>query len=90
MQQADSLEALAALVENYVQTIDQPRLVMLPVVCQNALKDAPNDVRGTAHLLLQFELKSVDREAGALLHEIAHTFIAASNRWSFIESREKD
>jgi hypothetical protein len=69
---------------DYVATLTPQSISLLPESCQQALHDP--DVQAAAVTLLQCELafKGSD-ELVAMLHEIAHTYAAASTRLTAIK-----
>jgi len=73
---------LIDVVRNYVGALNGNVVETLPPECQAALRD-PSDLQGAAVTILQAELAfRGEGEMAALLHEIAHTFAAASVRLS--------
>ena len=71
---------LIDVVRNYISALNASVVETLPPDCQAALRD-PSDIQAAAVTILQGELAfRGDGEMGALLHEIAHTFAAASVR----------
>ena len=81
-------EAVSALMAEYVSGILPSDLGSLPPVCQRALESPGRDIQGSAVLLLQEELRYAgDPGVAALLHEIAHTFIAATTRLGQLHGR---
>jgi hypothetical protein len=73
--------ALERLVAEYADCILPSETAKLPASCQLILKTPAADIAASAVILLREELIfQGDPETGALLHEIAHTFVAASTR----------
>jgi hypothetical protein len=79
MQTASSPEDVVRIIGDYVTTIPPEVMSLLPEECQRALRDP--DVQSAAITILHCELgyKGEPFVAEAL-HEIAHTFAAASLR----------
>jgi hypothetical protein len=76
---APNTQTIIRVVDDYVATLD-PYLDALPRECKLALTK-PIDVQGAAVTLLQAEMGFSGREeVREVLHEIAHTFAAASVR----------
>ena len=70
---------MVAVLQDYVGSIDAQVIAILPKACQKALEDP--DALGAAVTLLQEELRyQGNPEVAQMLHEIAHTFAAASMR----------
>jgi hypothetical protein len=85
---ADDEEAVCALVTECVNGVLPSDIASLPPACQQILENPARDVQGAAVVLLQQELCfSGDFEVAALLHEIAHTFVAASSRLGRLHAR---
>jgi hypothetical protein len=72
-------EAVARVMHDYTTVIPAAVVAALPPECQKALAD--QDIQGAAITLLHCELTYTGEPAVAqLLHEIAHTYAAASMR----------
>ena len=83
---ATSLDDVIAIIEQYVAGLPQAVLDVMPADCREALRD--DDIAGAAVTLLRCELTFAGSdEARKFLHEIAHTFTAASSRMSLIRHR---
>jgi len=79
LQVAPNTATVGGIVDDYVATI-APLFDALPAECQRALTK-PIDVQASAVTLLQAELSfNGPDEVRDALHEIAHTFAAASGR----------
>ena len=79
IQGAADENAVLRVMRDYVQVIPATVLSALPAECQRALADS--DIQGAAITLLHCELTYQGEPAVAeLLHEIAHTYAAASMR----------
>ena len=77
IQDANSAREVAGVMEDYLRTIPGATLEVLP--CREALQTA--DISQAAMALLQCEMRfQGPPEVAALLHEVAHTFAAASVR----------
>ena len=88
IQLAPDAATVGSIVAEYLQCIVPSELTLLPPRCQAVLAMSPPDIQGSAVVLLQEELAySGDGETAALLHEIAHTFAAASIRLGQIHAR---
>ena len=88
IQLAPDANTISALIAEYLQCIAPSEMARLPAKCQAVLTASPPDIQDSALVLLQDELAySGDAETAALLHEIAHTFAAASIRLGQIHSR---
>ena len=79
IQAAEDEHAVARVIRNYVQGIPPAVVAALPPECQRALESW--DVQSSAITLMHCELTyGGDRATADLLHEIAHTYAAASTR----------
>jgi len=80
IQIAPNSKAVNGIMRDYLEAI-RPILPTLPAECQRALSKPELDIQTVAVALLHSELLSRDsEETRDLLHEIAHTFAAASMR----------
>ncbi|HZZ92190.1 MAG TPA: hypothetical protein VFE23_06480 [Usitatibacter sp.] len=85
-QLAQTAKAISDLIADYLQVLPSTAIAQLPGSCQDALKDP--DIQAAAITLLQCEMRHQGTpESLELLHEIAHTFAAASIRLSQLEGR---
>ena len=85
---ADGEESVGALITECVAGILPSDISSLPPTCQLILENPARDIQGAAVVLLQEELCfSGDAEVAALLHELAHTFVAASARLGMLHGR---
>ena len=81
IQASQDAEAVAALIGEYVASIRRSDLDALSDRCRRVLTDPEADIPGAAVILLREELAfDGNHELGNVLHEIAHTFAAASVR----------
>jgi hypothetical protein len=81
IQAAPDERAIHGLMRDYVQVIPPILIAALPRECQRALGEP--DIQSAAVTILHCELNYRGEPATAeLLHEIAHTFAAASMRIS--------
>ena len=88
IQLAPDAATVDTIIAEYIQCIAPAEMARLPAKCRAALAVSPPDMQVSAVVLLQEELGySGDGEIAALLHEIAHTFAAASIRLGQIQSR---
>ena len=88
IQLAPDAATVDTIIAEYLQCIAPSEMARLPAKCQAALAATPPDLQDSAVVLLQEELGYTgDGETAALLHEIAHTFAAASIRLGQIQSR---
>src|SRR5689334_22340158 len=79
--QASTPTAVQKVIRQYVDCILPSEVAKLPLACQEVLQAPDVDIATSAVSLLQAELRfDGSEESGALLHEIAHTFVAASTR----------
>jgi len=75
-------KTVAAVMRDYVKVIDPKSLEQMPPECRKAL-DGSVDLQAAAVALLHAELMyRGSPEMQQLLHEVAHTFAAASIRMS--------
>ena len=85
---APSVKAVSTLMQEYVDSVGVPVISTLPVECQRVLTDPHLDVQSAAVTLLHAELGfSGQEELRELLHEMAHTFAAASVRMTALHTR---
>ena len=76
-----TVEALMALVRDYMGKIDPSELAMLPEACRAHRLEDVDDLADMAVTLAKCELAADPASAGyALLHEMALTFAAAQAR----------
>ena len=81
LQAAPDAGAVERVIRNYVKALPPDEVETLPAQSRRALNDP--DILGAAVTLLHCELAYRGEPASAeLLHEIAHTFAAASTRIS--------
>lgn len=86
LQLAPDTKTVNAAVRDYVFALG-PLLDTLPKECRRVLEGG-TDVQAAAVALLQAEVKfEGSEEARMLLHEVAHTFAAASVRIAFLYSK---
>jgi hypothetical protein len=79
--QATTPAAVHKIIREYVDCILPSEAAKLPQPCQDVLQHPDGDIPSNAVTLLQEELRfNGGEESAALLHEIAHTFVAASTR----------
>ena len=79
IQAAADRQAVATVMGQYVEAMAPAVMAMLPPECQRALSD--RDVQSAAITLLHCELAyRGDPATAEVLHEIAHTYAAASTR----------
>ena len=79
--QASTPAAVQKVIREYVDCILPSEAAKLPVACQEVLQEPDGDIAASAVALLQEELRfGGNDDAAVLLHEIAHTFVAASTR----------
>jgi len=75
-------KTLLLVIREYVGVIDPQLLARMPLECRRAL-DASVDLQSAAVTLLHAELAyDGPEDVAQLLHEVAHTFAAASIRLS--------
>ena len=78
---ASTPAAVEKVIRQYVDCILPSEAAKLPVACQDVLQSPDGDIAANAVTLLHEELRfSGPEDAASLLHEIAHTFVAASTR----------
>ena len=88
IQAAADKHAVGRVMHDYVEIIPAAVIAALPPDCQRALHDT--DIQAAAITLLHCELSyRGDSATAELLHEIAHTYAAASTRIARL-SREFD
>jgi len=81
IQASQDAEAVSTLISEYVASIRRSDLDGLSERCRRLLTESDADIQAAAVTLLREELAfSGNPESGAVLHEIAHTFAAASVR----------
>ena len=79
IQDANSERAIAQVMADYRAMLSPSMVGSLPSACQDALRDT--NLARAALALLGCEMRFTgDAEVGALLHEVAHTYAAASFR----------
>jgi hypothetical protein len=79
--QASTPAAVQKVIREYVDCILPSEAAKLPLACQEVLHEPDGDIAANAVSLLQEELRfGGNGDSAALLHEIAHTFVAASTR----------
>jgi hypothetical protein len=79
IQAASDETAVGRVVRDYVKTIPESLIKALPDECQRAIKDP--DIQASAVTILHCELAFIgDRDVAQILHEVAHTYAAASLR----------
>jgi hypothetical protein len=84
--EAQSVQQVVKLMRDYVATIGVEDLGALPETCRQAL--TAEDIQGSAVILVREELQfSGDPTVAEMLHEIAHTFVAASTRMASVQAR---
>ncbi|MGE5615943.1 MAG: hypothetical protein ACM3X5_03430 [Bacillota bacterium] len=81
IQASQDAECVATLISEYVASIRRSDLDGLSQHCRRVLTDPDTDIQAAAVTLLREELAfDGNAQLGAVLHEIAHTFAAASVR----------
>jgi len=86
LSEAQSVSEVTALMHNYLGTLGPDVIAALPPSCWDAL--TVDDLPGSAVVLVREELHySGKAEIAEMLHEIAHTFVAASTRVASLEAR---
>ena len=86
LSECQTIQEVVSLMANYVATIGPEDFEALPQSCRRAL--SVDDISGSAVVLIREELQfSGNGEVGEILHEIAHTFVAASHRIASIQAR---
>ena len=84
LQEAFTEEAVGRVMRDYVATVTPEVIGLLPESCRQALRDP--DIQAAAVTLLQCELGFNGPETiAAVLHEIAHTYAAASTRLTALQ-----
>ena len=84
LQEAHTREAIDQVMRDYVASLTPEVVGLLPQGCQDAMRDS--DIQAAAVTLLQCELGFKGAEGiTAVLHEIAHTYAAASTRLTAIQ-----
>ena len=87
MQAAPDVETVGKIMRDYVTTIPPPLLNQLPSECQRAL--ANSDIQYAAVAILHCELGfKGDTLIAEMLHEVAHTYAAASLRITRLTKEE--
>src|SRR5437773_3132605 len=85
---APDQKPVVGIMRDYVGGILPSDLAQLTPSCQAVLNHATSDIQGAAVTLLQAELSySGPPETATVLHEIAHTFAAASVRLGQLHGR---
>jgi hypothetical protein len=85
IQDAHSEDAIARIIQDYHMTLSPVMVASLPEACREALQNP--DLGNAALTLLQGEMAFEGTpEVGALLHEIANTYAAASVRVASLRS----
>ena len=83
---AQTVNEVIRVMRDYIATLAPDDIGALPGACQEALQ--VDDIAGSALILLREELQFRGSPSiGALLHEVAHTYVAASNRIVVIQAR---
>ena len=86
LSEAQTVGEVATLMSDYLKTIGAGDVEGLPASCREALNT--DDIPGSAVVLIREELHYAGApEVAAMLHEIAHTFVAASTRIASIQAR---
>ena len=79
IQGATDEDAVGAVVRDYLKTIPESVIKALPYECRRAVKDP--DIQSAAVAILHCELAfDGDPDVAKILHEVAHTYAAASLR----------
>jgi hypothetical protein len=79
IQGATDAEAVGRVVREYLETIPTSVIKALPPECQHAITDP--DIQAAAVTILHCELAfHGDSDTRQILHEVAHTYAAASLR----------
>ena len=83
---ASTVADVRAVILEYLDSVGRDVLAKLP---QSFLAHIdPEDIPGSAVALIREELRFAgDQDDSAVLHEVAHTFVAASNRIASIQAR---
>lgn len=88
LQQAGTAEEVQAVMTEYVSQLAPGDKIDLPTACKTVLHDI--DIPTGAVICVREELRfNGDPYTRDLLHEIAHTFVAAANRLAYITSAQK-
>ena len=83
---AQTVSDVVKLMEDYLKTITGTTVEGLPASCWEALN--VQDISGSAVVLIREELHYMgDAKVSEVLHEIAHTYVAASHRIASIQAR---
>ena len=84
LQGAHTAHEVAVIMRDYVNSLPPGTIEVLPEECQRVLPDP--DVSSAAVALLHCEMtaKDLSPEVATVLHEIAHTFAAASVRLRYL------
>ncbi len=87
LSQAQSVSEVITLIGDYLKAIPAADIESLPASCRDALTES--EIPGSAVVLIREELRYAggDPAVAEKLHEIAHTFVAASNRIASIQAR---
>lgn len=81
---------VATIVRDYVNSIMPSDLSRMPESCRSLLARHVDDIPGAAMTLARADhLFTGDADTAMVLHEIAHTFVAASERIAQIEQRQQ-
>ncbi len=87
IQAAPTKAAVQKVIRDYLDAIMPSDLGRMPPECHLPLSKGDEDVEGAAVELVRAELCFAgDAETAAVLHEIVHTFVAASHRIASIET----
>ena len=85
LQGAHTADEVQQVMEEYAGRIAAGDKVSLPTACKAVLRDV--DIALGAETLIREELRfKGDAATAELLHEIAHTFVAAANRIASLEA----
>jgi hypothetical protein len=83
---AQTVGEVIRIMRDYLTAIAPDVWDALPSACQEAL--SVDDIPGSALILLREELQfRGNPSTGAMLHDLAHTFVTASNRIVAIQAR---
>ena len=85
LQAAATTAQVQELMEQYSSRIAPGDKMGLPAACKSVLRDV-EIATGAATLIREELLYEGDAATADLLHEIAHTFVAAANRLALLES----
>lgn len=89
IQMAGDRARVETIVRDYVSSIMPADLSRMPEACQELLVRHVEDIPGAAVALAREDLRFTgDADTAMVLHEIAHTFVVASNRIAQIEQRQ--